>query len=176
MTDEQKKLREESGRRVKTAYKKMKMTQDELAKTSHVSKSVIRKICRGERNLQDYQAESFAKILGVRKDYLLCLDDDPTEEDKNKRIFKQSVEDAISYSRYRNQLLYDACDMASYTFSGVVIHDQSAEFRYRINTSKKQFIDLKEEEVDAWLLGCIKYAAFCVDLLVKEKANLIKED
>ena len=176
MTDEQKKLAKESGKRVKNQAKRKGLTQYDLSKESFCSVSAIRKIYQGDRILTEANAILFAEILGVRKEYLLCLDDDPTDEDRNKRLFRESVELAISSSRYRNQFLNDACDMTSYKFSGVVIDDSSADFVYRIKTSENCFIDFKEEEIDAWLLGCIKYAAFCVDLLVKEKTNLIKED
>lgn len=175
MTSEQKKLARESGKRIKKYAKRKGMTQKELSTNTFFSVSAIRKIYQGDRNLQESQAEIFANILGVRKEYLLCLDNDPTDEDRNKRLFRESVEYAISSSAYMNQFLNDACRIASFNFSGVVIEENSTDFIYRINIPGEHYIDINQEEFEAWFSNCLQYAAFSVNLLVKEKQQMIKE-
>lgn len=72
--------------RVREERKLNKLTQFELAELSEFSVESISKIERGERNLTLKKAEKLAKILHVRKEYLLCMDDFKTENEKE--LFK----------------------------------------------------------------------------------------
>ena len=68
--------------RVREERKLNKLTQFELAELSEFSVESISKIERGERNLTLKKAEKLAKILHVRKEYLLCMDNFKTENEK----------------------------------------------------------------------------------------------
>ena len=169
MNETEKRIAKESGRRVKNAARRKGITQAALAKDSNLSVSAIQSIYLGDRKLQDYQAEDLAKILDVRKEYLLCLDDDITDEARKNRLFAESVEHALSISKYQNQLLSDACNTASYEFTGVIVDSKTADFRYRITASDKQQFDFSPDEIDTWMNDCLKYAAFCLSLLIQKR-------
>lgn len=74
------------GDRVQEERKLNKLTQFQLAELSDFSVESISKIERGERNLTLKKAEKLAKVLHVRKEYLLCMDDFKTENEKE--LFK----------------------------------------------------------------------------------------
>lgn len=75
------------GGRVREERKLHKLTQAQLAELAEFeSVESISKIERGERNLTLKRAEMLAKVLQVRKEYLLCMDDFKTENEKE--LFK----------------------------------------------------------------------------------------
>lgn len=71
------------GDRVREERKLNKLTQFQLAELSGFeSVESISKIERGERNLTPKRAGELAKVFHVRKEYLLCMDNFKTENEK----------------------------------------------------------------------------------------------
>lgn len=74
-------INEKCGDRLKECREKIGMTQSELAEESNYSITQISYIENGKRGLSIEAARIFSKILGVRENYLLAVDDFPTKED-----------------------------------------------------------------------------------------------
>lgn len=175
------KLAVEVGRRVKEAAKRKKLLQEDLAGCLCVSVSVIRKIYQGYRILTQDEASALAELLGVRKEYLLCIDSDKTEEERNRRLFAESAESAFQNSSFINYWLRESCNAAGFKFQNMVLdavafNDEvietaafNSDFMYRIKTSEIQSVDLSRADVNAWFDSCIQYAAFTINLLLKQK-------
>lgn len=81
------KLNLECGRRLKNALKKMDVLQKDFADMVHFTQQYISDICRGVKPMTYENAYNFGKILGVRQEYLLALDDYMTESEmKEKQV------------------------------------------------------------------------------------------
>lgn len=65
-----------SGKRLKEELKKRGFTHSSFSELVELDPKVIGHICQGKRRLTEKRAEEFAKILNVRPEYLLGLDDD----------------------------------------------------------------------------------------------------
>lgn len=77
------KFAQTSGTRCKQYRKKAGMTQAKLAEEINCSVDLISAIERGSRSLTVKNAEAMSKVLGVRKEFLLCFDDFETDGEKN---------------------------------------------------------------------------------------------
>ena len=78
-------LNKKIGERLKKAIKRKGLTQAEFAKRhANFTQQYISNICKGSKYIGDANAYRFAKLLGVRPEYLLCIDDYMTEDEITK--------------------------------------------------------------------------------------------
>lgn len=81
-------LNKNRGNRLKECRKNvLGMTQEKLAELSTYSVQHISMIENGRRGMSAEAAKTFGKILGVRKDYLLCESDAKTDEQLREMRF-----------------------------------------------------------------------------------------
>lgn len=104
-----KELNTSCGKRLKECLNDSHMTQKELSKRTSYSQQYISYVISGKRNASAEALISFAKVLNVRNEYLLCEDDYKTSEDIQKALRlsdKKNIEcvlqylDSIGYSLY----------------------------------------------------------------------------
>ena len=76
-----KNISKECGKRLKECIKESGMTSKELAENCNYVPQYISQIINGKRNMSLQAAKSFAKVLSVREEYLLCEDDYKTDSD-----------------------------------------------------------------------------------------------
>ena len=67
-----------SGKRLKELLDEKKMTQVELAELTNYTPQHIHNIIKGHRNMSREAAHTFAQILGISEEYLLCEIDNKT--------------------------------------------------------------------------------------------------
>ena len=79
------------GTRCKQYRKKVGMTQAKLAEEINCSVDLISAIERGSRSLTIKNAEAMSKVLGVRKEFLLCFDDFETDGEKNAMPYVEAT-------------------------------------------------------------------------------------
>ena len=169
----------ERGKRVKNEAKRRRLTQKQLENDLHMSISSIRKIYQGDHLLSEIQAEYLAEYFGVRKEFLLCQDDARTEEDKRKRDILDSIQNDEQTTIFNVRLINEACSLTSFSYGGFFFPEDSVRVNL-VNPSLKFYDDQKnpvivdQSPIDSWRENVFKYAAFTLDLLLKDV--LSKED
>ena len=90
-------LNKKQGLRLKECRTNAHLTQQELSDSSNFSKQHISYIECGKRGMSYEAASTFAKILSVRKEYLLCEDDykDDAEEQKDSLDWRCEIENTL---------------------------------------------------------------------------------
>lgn len=96
---------EESGLRLKNCRKEKGYSQEKLSELSNYSIQTVSYIENGKRNMTRESAHSFAKILGVREEYLLCEDNSKTLEE----LFLRESFNAYKYDGIENALHSIGC-------------------------------------------------------------------
>ena len=169
-------IEKESGRRVKSAAKQNGLTQKQLASQANMSESKLQKIYQGDRArpLQEYDAEILAGILGVRKEYLMCIDNDRTEEEHTRRLRSEYLHGKALYASFVEQFLKNACELTSFDYEGHYMDSSASDpwaaaddFRFQDGSGKRVFID--HASIDSWMNECIRYAAFSLSTIVQEE-------
>ena len=156
----------ESGRRVKNAAKAQKLTQEELAKQSQMSVSKLRKIYNGERPLKEYDADRLSYILDVRTEYLLCVDNFKTDEEREESELQKTFEDASFRERVINLLISKSIAGQDLEFINCVqFDDEYYQFKY-----KQKDVFISSHDISTWLKDCSKYASFLLLTLIKEQS------
>lgn len=77
-------VNQEIGQRLSKAIKANRLNQSSFAEKVNFTKQYISAICTGSKFIGYENAYFFAKELGIRQEYLLCIDDYMTEADKIK--------------------------------------------------------------------------------------------
>lgn len=109
---------ETTGDRIRSARRKCKMNQDELAEKVGYSKSSIWRIENGQRTLPRKKVPVFAKVLGVSSAYL--------DGYENSATFQQLVnEDNPLYGRLAKALL----DLEDDELRAVMLYVEFLKFR-----------------------------------------------
>lgn len=106
-------IKQKIGQRVKDCIKEHYKTQAEFSRVTGISAVQVANICSGRRRLTTDNARKFAKMFGVRMEYLLCEDDFKTEEDVevyNKKLYAESFAAMNEHEKSisaRQLVLYD---------------------------------------------------------------------
>lgn len=102
-----KELNPEQGNRLRECLKDKRMSQKELSEKSGYTPQHINNVIGGTRNMSQESAETFAHILGVRKEYLLCWDNHKTTNEQEDFLLYASG----SYDKMIADLLLFASGM-----------------------------------------------------------------
>ncbi len=106
-------VNKKTGERVRTCIYENFKNQAEFARVTGFSSANIACICNGQRKLTTDNARAFAKLFGVRMEYLLGEDDFKTEEDAeayNKKLYAEPFAAMNEHERSisaRQLVLYD---------------------------------------------------------------------
>lgn len=106
-------INKKTGERVRTCIYENFKNQSEFARVTGFSTANIACICNGQRKLTTDNARAFAKLFGVRMEYLLGEDDFKTEEDVeayNKKLYAEPFTTMDEHERSitaRQLVLYD---------------------------------------------------------------------
>ncbi len=91
------------GERLKKALDVRNMRQKQLADKVNFTAQYISDICCGRRQLSHENAHLFAEKLNIRAEYLLCIDDHLTEDERRKQFFSEigeSVKDGTLEQKF----------------------------------------------------------------------------
>ena len=148
----------EAGKRVKIVRERAKLTRTELAKRCFVSQSLISSVESGARRLTDSLARSIGEVCGVRLQYLLCIDEYPTEDERKRQM--QTEVEALLKKRDFAEEWFDS-------FIGAIAEQLDYAFStdegYSFTRSDGREVEIPEASYKAMREEFFDFAAFALE-------------
>lgn len=107
-------LNKKQGNRLKECRTRANLTQQMLSDESNFSKQHISYIECGKRGMSYEAAAIFSKILGVKKEYLLCESDYKNKAEQQKNSIEWQLDTLFSLDQLLSQLGYYIEEHAEY--------------------------------------------------------------
>lgn len=152
------------GERLKLVMKEQHCTQAQLAERVGRATNHISMIVRGERNLTIENAKRIAKVLNVRPEWLLGLDDFKTERDVSQA--------ALTYVGAVHILIEYAVEMMGYSLK---MDGQNGDPEnppcYYLTKDEKIILPISLDEYGHIGTEAIRYIAFLFEGLLRKSNN-----
>lgn len=159
----------ESGKRLKELLDEEKMTQVELAELTNYTAQHINNIIKGKRNMSREAAHSFASILEIDEEYLLCETDYKTISEQFK---KDVLKDVIVFNQL-NKLI----SLLGYTLKGKQgTPHNSGESCFVIETPSHKTLLCLEKDYHQTMLEITEYIKFKLEFCALQHDHELLQD